>query len=310
MNEVEPIHVDREPFKELYPFKSNFVDIDGYRMHYVDEGESDGTMLMVHGNPTWSFFYRNLITHFSKEYRTVVPDHIGYGMSDKPKDKSNYSLELHINRFEKFVEKLNLDNITLVIHDWGGAIGMGYAVRHPGKIKRIVILNTFAFFEALFSRGYKPPWLLMLSKIPIMAEIMMKGFNGFSISAIYLAIAHRERRTPQVKAGYTAPYDSYAHRTAVLKFVQDIPLTEEHPSYKPLHEIEQNLEQFKDRPIIIFWGGKDFVFNDIVLSAWRSIYPDAEVKLIEDAGHYVLEDAHERIIPWMEEFLANNPITE
>jgi len=295
--------IDLASFKELYPFEPHYVEIDGHQVHYVDQGEGE-IMVMVHGNPTWSFYFRNLIQHFSRNYRTIVPDHIGFGLSDKPQEY-DYTLEGHIDYFEKFMEKVGAENITLIIHDWGGVIGMGYAVRHPENIKRLVILNTGAFPIPLH---YQLPWQLYMCQIPVLSDLIVRGLNGFVRQAVPLSITRKERRTAQVKAGYMAPYNSYANRIAVLKFVQSIPLSPEHKTQKILKELEQNLKQFEKLPIIIIWGKKDFVFNEVILARWKEIYPEAEVKFIHDAGHYVLEDAHERIIPWIEQFLISNPL--
>lgn len=294
--------IDLTAFQELYPFEPHYVEVDGHQVHYVDEGQGE-PLVMVHGNPTWSFFFRHLIQHFSKSYRTIVPDHIGFGMSDKPQ-RYNYGLGGHIDYFEKFMEKVAVKNITLIIHDWGGVIGMGYAIRHPENIKRLIILNTGAF---TIPREYHLPWQLRMCQIPVLSDLIVKGFNGFVRQAVSLSVAHKERRTAQVKAGYRAPYNSYANRIAVLKFVQSIPLSQKHPTHKVLVELEQNLKQFEKLPIIIIWGKKDFVFNEVILSKWKEIYPNAEVKFIPDAGHFLLEDAHERIIPWIEQFLTANP---
>jgi len=296
------MEIDLTLFKDLYQFESHYMEIDGHKVHYVDQGEGE-PMVMVHGNPTWSFYFRNLISHFSKNHRTIVPDHIGFGMSDKPQDYG-YTLEGHIDCFEKFMEKTGAKDITLVIHDWGGVIGMGYAIRHPENIKRLVILNTGAF---PIPEKYNLPWQLYMCQFPVLSDLFVKGINGFVKYAVPLSIAHKKRRTAQVKDGYMAPYNSYAKRIAILKFVQGIPLSPSHPTQKVLKEIDHNLKQFEHLPIIIIWGKKDFVFNEIILERWKEIYPGAEVKFIPDAGHYVLEDAHERIIPWIEQFLQTNP---
>jgi cis-3-alkyl-4-acyloxetan-2-one decarboxylase len=285
---------------DLYPFSSNTLELDSYKYHFLDEGQGE-TLLMLHGNPTWSFYYRKLISGLKQSYRCVVPDHMGMGKSDKPQNYS-YTLSQHIDNLEALVDKLELNNVTLVVHDWGGAIGMGFAVRHPQKIKRLVLFNTAAFLSE------KIPVRLKLCRVPGFGSIAIRGFNAFALSAIYMACKNKERMTDEVRAGYLAPYDSFANRIATLRFVQDIPMSIDAPSYSVVKNIEENLEQFKTLPVMIAWGAKDFVFNDYFLKRWQGIFPDAEVHHIQDAGHYVLEDAHERIIPWMQEFLQKNAI--
>jgi len=283
----------------LYPFASHSLKLDSHQYHYLDEGQGQ-PLLMLHGNPTWSFYYRNLILAFRDSYRCVVPDHMGMGKSDKPQNYS-YTLSQHIDNLEALVDKLGLNDITLVLHDWGGAIGMGYAVRHPQKIKRLVLFNTAAFLSDHI------PIRLKLCRVPGVGALAIRGFNAFALAATSMACKNKERMTDHVKKGYLSPYDNYANRIANLRFVQDIPMSPEAPSYSVVKNIEENLSQFASLPIMIAWGAKDFVFNDRFLNRWQEIFPDAEVHRIQDAGHYVLEDAHERIIPWMQEFFRSNP---
>ena len=284
----------------LYPFTSHTLNLDSYKYHYLDEGQGN-PLVMVHGNPTWSFYYRNLIIELKKSYRCVVPDHMGMGKSDKPQNYS-YTLSKHIDNLESLVDKLGLKNITLVLHDWGGAIGMGFAVRQPQKVKRLVLFNTAAFLSE------RIPIRLRLCRVPGFGALAIRGFNAFALAAIMMACKNKDRMTDQVKAGYLEPYNNFSNRIANLRFVQDIPMTSDAPSYSVIKNIEENLDQFASLPIMIAWGAKDFVFNKKFLNKWRQIFPDAEVHWVPDAGHYVLEDAHERIIPWMQEFLQRNPI--
>ena len=283
---------------ELYPFSSHTLQLERFRYHYLDEGSGE-TLLMIHGNPTWSFYYRNLIIGLRDSYRCVVPDHMGMGKSDKPQDYQ-YTLSQHINNLERLVDHLGLDDITLVVHDWGGAIGMGFAVRHPERIRRLVIFNTAAFLSQ------KIPLSLTLCRIPGFGAIAIRGFNAFARIAIRWACVKQERMTAEVQAGYMEPYDSYANRIATLRFVQDIPMTPSASSYSVVQRIEKNLKLFQKHPVQIIWGANDFVFNEHFLNRWQEIFPQAEVHRIEDAGHYVVEDAYERILPFMKEFLEKN----
>ena len=284
----------------LYPFSSHSLQLDRLRYHYLDEGSGEN-LLMLHGNPTWSFYYRNLILGLKGSYRCVVPDHMGMGKSDKPQDYP-YTLSRHIDNLEKLADHLELDDITLVVHDWGGAIGMGFAVRHPERIRRLVIFNTAAFLSN------EIPLSLSLCRIPGFGAIAIRGFNVFARGAIRWACVKQERMTEEVRAGYLAPYDNFANRVANLRFVQDIPMSPDSPSYYVIQHIEENLKLFREHPVQIIWGAHDFVFNDHFLKRWQEIFPQAEVHRMEDAGHYVVEDAHERILPLLYEFLQKNPI--
>lgn len=290
--------MDITPFRDLYPFQSHWLDLGGTRYHYVDEGPRDApAVVMVHGNPTWSFYYRTLIPEISQTHRVVVPDHVGCGLSDKPQDY-DYTLDRHIENLEALMAHLGLEHVTLVLHDWGGAIGMGYATCHPQNVARFVVFNTAAFFLPVV------PLSLRLARSPVLGELVVRGLNGFAGTAQILAVSHRERITPKVRAGYLAPYDSWRNRIAIYRFVQDIPLGKRHSSRQTLGDIETNLGLFRHHPMLIIWGAKDFVFTERdFLPEWQRRFPDAQVHIVPDAGHYVVEDAHERIVPWMLEFL-------
>lgn len=299
-------NIDTSRFKEIYPFESHFLKIEDFKnasggggldYHYVDEGAGEA-VVMLHGNPTWSFYYRNLITALKDAgYRAVAVDHIGCGLSDKPQDYE-YTLENHIRNFEYFIEKKGLENITLVVHDWGGAIGMGYATRHPENVKKIIVTNTAAF------RSDFIPFRINICKIPLFGDIAIRCFNAFAGAAVYMAVEKRERMDEKVKAGFLAPYNNYHNRIATLRFVQDIPMSPSHPTYKTLLDIEEKLHLLKDKPMMVIWGAKDFCFTVEFMKKWKKLFPAADVRNIPDAGHYLLEDAHERIIPWVKKFLA------
>lgn len=288
-----------EPFRSEYPYESHFLNLDSHRYHYLDEGQGE-TLLMLHGNPTWSFYYRNLIKGLKHQYRCVVPDHMGCGLSDKPQDY-NYTLSRHIDNVEALVDHLELDNITLVLHDWGGAIGMGYAARFPKKIKRLVLFNTAAFLSR------EMPFILNLFRNPIIGPLAILQFNAFAKGAAARGCVQRDRMRGKVRRGYLAPYNSPENRIANLRFVQDIPMKPEEASYPVVQDMQSKMESFRDRPAMIVWGLQDFVFTEHFLSRWKEYLPQAEVHALEDAGHYVVEDAFEQIIPWMLQFLKRHP---
>jgi haloalkane dehalogenase len=272
--------------------------LDGLRYHYLDEGPPEAPpVLMLHGNPTWSFYYRTLIPALSQSHRVIVPDHIGCGLSDKPQAYP-YTLEQHIRNVEKLVDHLRLSQITLVVHDWGGAIGMGYATRHPANIARLVIFNTAAFILPVI------PWMIRICRPQLLGSLLVRGLNAFARGATYLASSHPDRMTWPVRTGYCAPYNSWANRIAVHRFVQDIPLEEDHPTRPTLAGIEAGLARLQGHPMLILWGARDFVFtvNDF-LAQWQRYFPQAETHIFPDAGHYVVEDAHERIIPLIKKFM-------
>jgi haloalkane dehalogenase len=288
---------DLTKIRELYPFKSNFMNINGHQYHYLNEG-SGSPVVMVHGNPTWSFFFRNLVKKLSTNHQVVVPDHMGCGLSDKPQNYM-YRLENHVGNLENLVTSLKLENITLIVHDWGGAIGMGFAMRHSALIKRIIILNSAAFsFNWI-------PLRIALCRLPFIDNFMMRRANIFVRAAQTMTTV---KPMPElVKLGFRMPYDSYANRIAIHRFVQDIPMSPNDISFEPLLETEHGLWMFRGLPIAIIWGMKDWCFSPKILERWKIYYPEAEVHEIANAGHFLLEDANDEINDIIEDFLLRYP---
>jgi len=289
-----------EDWRSLYPFESHWLSLNGPRYHYVDEGDGE-PILLVHGNPTWSFYWRNLIISLRDRFRLVAPDHIGCGLSDKPQDYP-YRLAQHIDNLKRLITELDLRNMTLVVHDWGGAIGLGAAVDLPERIARIVILNTAAF------RCPTMPLRIRVCRTPILGPLAVRGLNAFARAALWMATERPERFTPAVKAGLLAPYNSWAHRVAIQRFVEDIPMRPSHPSYARLVKIEEGLPLLSDKPIAIGWGMRDWCFTPPMLARFQEFFPRAEVHRFEDAGHYVVEDAYERLAPIIAAFMARHPL--
>lgn len=291
--------------EELYPFEQNFLDLSGNRYHYLDEGQGQ-PVVMVHGNPSWSFYYRNLAKVLRTSHRVVVPDHIGMGLSDKPSDDSyQYHLEQRVDDLEALLSHLEIhENITLVLHDWGGMIGMAFATRYPERIARIVLLNTAAFH---LPKSKALPWQLKLARDSSLGGLLVRGFNAFSKGATVVGCT----RTPMPKnvvQAYTAPYNNWRNRIATLRFVQDIPLTPADKGYALVSQVESQLSRFNKLPVLICWGDKDFVFDHHFLKTWQSYLPNAEVHRFADCGHYILEDATEEVIGLVENFLSRNPL--
>lgn len=291
---------DLSAFRHLYPFKSNYIDLKGLKYHFLDQGSGD-PVVMIHGNPTWSFYFRELIKGLAPKYRTVVPDHIGCGLSDKPHIKKyDFRLNSRVNDLETLLDHLKLKNkITLVLHDWGGMIGMLYALRHRERIHRIVIMNTAAFFPP--KNKTLPIRLRLIRKVKPFAVVAVHGLNLFALSALFMA--SYKGLDKDVKAGLIAPYNTWKNRTATLKFVQDIPVCPKDPSYDLVKHADENLYRLGHIPMLICWGKHDFVFDIDYLYEWQRRFPNAEVHTFSDAGHYVLEDAADRIVPLVNDFL-------
>jgi len=295
-----PAESSRASWRELYPFAAHFLPLDGARYHYLDEGRG-APLLLVHGNPTWSFHWRNLIAELRGDYRLVAPDHVGCGLSDKPQEYP-YRLEQHIDNLARLVTALDLRGATLVAQDWGGPIGLGAVLRMPERFGRLVLLNTAAF------RSRRIPWRIRICRTPGLGPLLVRGLNGFSLSALRMAVARPKRLTAAVRAGYLAPYDSWANRIAIERFVADIPLRPSHPSYAALMEIEHGLPSLSGMPTLLIWGMRDWCFTPHFLTRFQEFFPAAQTHELSDAGHWALEDAPELVIPLVRQFLASVPL--
>ncbi|MFB1014213.1 MAG: alpha/beta fold hydrolase [Alteromonadaceae bacterium] len=284
----------------LFPFKRHFLEINSQQYHYVNEGSGE-PVVMVHGNPSWSFYYRNLIKTLSVSHQCIVPDHIGCGFSDKPDDEDyDYTLARRIDDLEALLDHLAVDkNITLVVHDWGGMIGMGYAARYPERIKKLVILNTAAFH---LPKGKSFPLPLAIGRNTMLGTILVRGFNAFSSIASFIGVK-RKAMTKEIRQAYVAPFNSWKNRISTLRFIQDIPLKPHDRNYQLVSDIEKCLPHFTKLPMMICWGLKDFVFDQHFLAVWQEKFPQAQVHTFEDCGHYILEDASEEVVPLVTNFV-------
>ncbi|RLS79781.1 MAG: alpha/beta fold hydrolase [Planctomycetota bacterium] len=287
-----------------YDFSSHFVEINTLRMHYLDEGQGE-VVVMLHGNPNWSYYYRNLVRALRDRYRCLVPDHIGCGLSDKPgDDRYEYSLAQRVADLETWLDHCGAkDNLTLVVHDWGGMIGMAFATRYPERIRRLVVLNTGAFH---LPKTKSVPWQLKLARSPL-GPLLVRGWNAFSRGAVKSCVT-RQPMPRDVADAYCAPYNSWANRIAVHRFVQDIPLFPGDRGYDLITSVEDRLDRLKSIPMFIGWGDRDFVFDSHFLQQWLDRFPAAELHRYPDCGHYILEDAAAELVPLISQFLDAHPL--
>lgn len=278
---------DLGAIRAIYPFQPQRVAVPGGTLSYLDEG-SGPAVVLLHGNPTWSFYYRRLVLALRASHRVIVPDHLGCGLSEKPQDYA-YRLHDHIRNLGYLLDHLGIGEADLVLHDWGGAIGMGHATQGATRIRRIVVLNTAAFLSPHI------PLRIAVCKLPLFGDVVIRGLNGFAGPATFMAV--ERPLDPLVRQGYLLPYRSWHDRIANLRFVQDIPLSPAHPSWETVDAIDRELGRFRASPMLILWGGKDWCFNDYFLAGWLQRFPQAQAIRFDDAGHYVLEDAWEEIVP-------------
>lgn len=295
------------PALQEFLFENPGRDLDrhGAHLHYIDDGIGE-PVVMLHGNPTWSFYYRHLIADLRGSYRVIVPDHIGCGLSDKPDDAHyDYTLARRVDDLEALLDHLNLTRgLTLVLHDWGGIIGMTYAARHPDRIARLVVCNTAAFHKPL---GKSFPTALSLFRDSPLGAWLARGANLFVRGTTWLGCKTR-RLSKEVRDAYAAPYDSWANRIAIHRFVQDIPLRPGDRSYDLITEVESRLHLLQSVPMLIVWGLKDFVFDEPVLAEWVRRFPEAEVHRFPRGGHLLFEDEREAVNGLVKSFLEAHPI--
>jgi pimeloyl-ACP methyl ester carboxylesterase len=286
-----------ETFGGSFPFAPHYLDGE-VELHYVDEGTGP-PLLMVHGDPSWGYLWRAFVAPLAEGCRVVVPDHMGMGKSGRPPFPPPYRLAQHVRNLERLVLTLDLSGLTLMLHDWGGPIGLGVAVRHPERIARLVLMNTWA--QAPWP-GPPFPRLVELIRSPRGEQFVLEK-NGYVAAAFRGTMAHPERLGQSVLDAYLAPYPTPESRRVLLSFSRDIPVDEHDPSFAELRRTEQALPQLGNRPALLVWGMQDPVLPPAVLARWRAAYPHAQVCELQDASHFLQEDAPEAILDCLISFV-------
>ena len=295
------------PYGPLYPFRSRFVTVgrgtatggtQGHRMHYVDEG-SGPVVVCLHGNPTWGFLFRNLIAALRDDFRVIVPDHIGCGLSDQPGDVC-FRAGDRIGHLEDLLAELGVGRFSLVMHDWGGPLGTGLAVRRPADVERLVYFNTTLAEMALL------PGMIRRAAAPVIGRLLTQDTMQFLKLLTSFGVV--QAIPEEVKRGYLRPYRSRAGRRAIWGFVQDIPFSPSHPTAPLMDDMVARLPALADTPVKIIWGMKDPCFHPGILRQVAARFPQADVVRVPDASHLVLEDAPGRSIAAIREFLGPAPV--
>ena len=295
-----------------YPFTpQRFEARPGIALSYLDEGPCDGEVIvMLHGNPSWSYYWRHLVSGLSDTYRCIVPDHVGMGLSDKPDDapaaspRYDYTLQSRIDDLDALLKHLGIDGpVTLAVHDWGGMVGFGWALRDPARVRRLVITNTASF---PLPNAKRFPARLAMGRDSRLGGWAIRRFNLFARGAASFGTVRT--LSPDVKRAYSGVYDGWANAISTLRFMQDIPLGEGDRVWPLLQAAAKQLPMYADRPAFIAWGLRDFVFDRHFLAEFRDALPNADVHAYADASHYVLEDKHEELVPMIRAFLDANPV--
>ena len=286
--------MERKPERYQYPFESHYLTIDGIRIHFVEQGQG-GPVLMVHGQPTWSYLWRNIIPVIAKNHRAIAIDLMGFGLSDKPAHR-RYSFAEHAAILRGFIETLELKNLTLVLHDWGGPIGLDYAVYHQENINKLVLLNTFATVD------FKLPWIFKAAfRSPFLADFLVRRLNAFGILAPRFGV--RNKLDKRVLQNYREPHPDYASRIGVAQFPRNIPCSPRDAAYEPIKAISQALAS-SQMPTLFLFSDKDPVTAYIDPRPLIERMPNARLEMIKEAGHYLQEDQPEAVAHRILEFLS------
>ncbi|CAA6799523.1 MAG: Haloalkane dehalogenase 2 [uncultured Sulfurovum sp.] len=268
--------------KKLYPFKSNYLTLEsGAKIHYVDEGEGE-VLLLLHGNPTWSFLYRDMIAELKNDFRVIAPDYAGFGLSIASKD-FGFKADEHAKLMNEFVEKMDLNNTTIMVQDWGGPIGFDIAINQPERIKAFVIGNTWAW--ELERVGHKAFSTLFGGYVGQFISWLNNGVVGFFMSQ---GVEHE--LSDEVLAMYDAPFKSRSHRKQTHVFPAQLWDADEF-----LKSVYEGLETIADKPALIVWGTEDFAFQEPERERFEETFKNHKTVLLEEAGHFIQEDAPKEI---------------
>ncbi len=284
---VKPFEID----KREYPFESRWHQTPEGRMHYLDEGRGE-VMLFVHGTPTWSFLYRNIIRHFSKRFRCIAADNLGFGLSEKRPD-ADYRPEAHSRRLEELIESLGLENITLVVHDFGGPIGLNYALRHPENIKKMVIFNTWMWSNQ--DDGQK----VKLAKVlgGAIGKFLYRYVNFSPKFLLKMAFHDKSKLTPTLHAHYLRPFAEKSQREAPLVLAQNL-LSDWFGT------LWEQREKIVSIPALLLWGMNDPAFGKKELERWEGFLKNTWAVRLEKVGHFPQEEALPKVLSAMDEFVA------
>lgn len=270
--------------RKEYPFTSRYFVVNGHRLHYVDEGRGD-VLLFVHGTPSWSFDFRKVIGRLSATHRCIAPDHLGFGLSDKPADY-DYSVQNHSRTLEKFIDSLGLNNITLVVHDFGGPIGINAALNRPELFSRVVILNSW-----LWSAEGEPAFekLKRVLNSPLLP--LLYRYLNFSPRVLLPASFGKNKPAPAIRKHYTRPFRNPSERFGPLAFARS--LVNDQSWFESLWERRKVLA---NKPVLLLWGLKDPVLSPAYLEKFRSGFPGAQVITFPTAGHFPQEEVSIEVI--------------
>ncbi|MGD0715499.1 MAG: haloalkane dehalogenase [Gaiellaceae bacterium] len=274
-----------------YPFGPHWLDVDGLRLHYLDEGAGD-PVLLLHGEPTWSFLWRRLIPPLAAQARVVAPDLLGFGRSDKPTEIGWYSYDRHVATVERIVRELELERLTLVVHDWGGPIGLRLAVEHAELVDRLVILDTG------IGAGSAP------SETWLRFRDVVRDLGGELDIGRLVAAGTARGLASDVREAYDAPFPTPESKAGALAFPELVPTEQEHPSTASMLRVREALRGWS-KPALVVWGADDAVLPPRVAERFVELIPGAQGPvLLEGASHFLQEDRPAELAAAVLGFLA------
>jgi pimeloyl-ACP methyl ester carboxylesterase len=286
-----------------WPYAPRFARVNGWRMHYIDEGRGPPVVLL-HGNPTWGFLYRDFVAPLiAAGHRVIVPDMIGFGLSEKPTIEEAHSLDGHIANLTALLRSLDLSDITLVCHDWGGPTGLGFALANPARVHALVVMSTWAwplppaeFHTRIF------PWRMMHA--PLVGPYLLGRHNALAGRGVYLSVVNREKYRAQAQAAYEAVLPDPATRLLTWVWPRWIPLDQTARAFDRFVWLEQQLKSCR-LPATIIWGREDDVFDYPTFTArWKQLLPQAEGPHLVTGRHFLQEDSGPEIAALIVDFLA------
>jgi len=283
-----------ERFRDLpgYPFESHYVEIEGMRVHYVDEGQGP-PVLMLHGEPTWSYLYRKMIPPIARRHRAVAPDYVGFGRSDKWTEVEKYTFDAHYRIVGGFIEALDLRDITIVVQDWGGPLGLRFATQHPERMARLVILNTGLFTGAVVASEGLRNWREYAARTPDLPVGRL----------IQRALYNRDLATEDVVRAYDAPFPTPESKAGARVFPAIIPTSPEEPGAREMMETLEALARW-DKSALVMFSDQDPIFPVAAGRRFQQLIPGAQFKAIEGAGHFLQEEKGETIAAEMLSFMG------
>lgn len=301
-----------ETFNGTFPFAPNFFDGQGFKMHYVDEGEGE-PILCLHGQPTWSYLYRNFIPSLSNTHRVIVPDYMGFGKSETPQDKE-YTFKTHVENLIALVKHLDLQNITIVCQDWGGPIAGAFSLRHPARVKRFCLMNTMLGYGGFIrdiprttsvrltdSTWFQ--WVLKVNKNGTYRDIMQNLGDHVLSNMKKLYFHNSAAVTPEWIAAYSSPFATPEETIAAVEF----PLDAAYARMKD-YVIEGaktgNLEKIRAKPAMLAEGMLDRAMPpELVMDDFKRLFPNGPIVPLPNAGHFCQEDAPEALVALIQMFI-------